>query len=391
MNRITQSGRAVNEKITLDHAAWLARLVGRELGQDAWIEAKARSQRLTRQSEEIADRLEAQGIAVRRPRSEWVTVVGRGGAAEVLPGSQYRHIQFIPAVMQAESRQWCRDLQFFLDAHPFARMWVITSGRRCKVHEIGQRLGKMSRQISALARVLRAKWGIEAQAARTEITIKAEDDGGHSFHPHTHLIVMPTRTLTKSDWSAALRYVHRRMGTHWSDCGRIRDAAECGKYLSKIDDCEEGEGCGILSLSDAELAEFARQLFHRQLSRRMGRFARECRDRNRRRVRVRKTPDEGGVWRWAEVERPKIEARQKANGSGASANIVIGRTVCTFRRPVLEAGILVLNYDGDYAKLLRLRFGGDEDTAFGAIKVHTRTKIGQTQTQETASAAHAPP
>jgi hypothetical protein len=393
MNKITQSGRAVNEKKALDHAVWLARLVGRELGQDAWLQSKARSQRLTRQSEEIAARLEAQGITARRPRSEWVAVVGRGGEAEVLPGSQYRHVQFIPAVMATESRQWCRDLQHFLDAHEFCRMWVLTSGRRCKVGEIGQRLGWMSRKISALARVIKAKWGIEAQAARTEITIKAEPDGSHSFHPHTHLIVMPTRTLTKSDWNNALRYVHRRMGTHWSDCGRIRDAAECGKYLAKIDDTEEGDGCGILSLSDAELAELARQLFHRQLSRRMGRFARECRDRQTRGVRIRKTPDEQGVWRWAEVAKPKIDARQRPNGSGRSANIVIGRTVCTFRRPVLEAGLLVLNYDGDYAKLLRLRFGGDEDAAFGtgAIKVHTRTKIGQTQTQETASAAHAPP
>jgi hypothetical protein len=391
MEKFTQIGRAVNEKIALDHAAWLARLVGKDLGQDAWLQSKARSQRLTRQTEEIAARLESQGIPTHRPRSEWVTVLGRGGEAEVLPGSQYRHIQFLPVVMQAESRQWCRDLQFFLDAHPFCRMWVLTSGRRCKVQEIGQRLGRMSRKISALAYVLKARWGIEAQAARTEITIKAEDDG-NSFHPHTHLIVMPTRRLTKTEWAAALRYVHKAMGTHWRDCGRIRDAAECGKYLAKIEDTEEGEGKGILSLSGEELAEMHRQLFHRQLSRRMGLFAQECRDRQTRGVKVRKTPDERGVWRWSEVAKAKVEARQKANGSGLSSNIVIGRTVCTFRRPVLEAGLLVLNYDGDYAKLIRLRFGGDEDAAFS---VHTRTKIVQAEgggaAAEVASAALAPP
>jgi hypothetical protein len=250
----------------------------------------------------------------------------------------------------------------------------------------------MSRKISALAHVLKAKWGIEAQAARTEITIKAEPDGSHSFHPHTHLIILPTRSLTKSDWSNALRYVHKRMGTHCQDCGRIRDAAECGKYLAKIDESEDRDGCGILSLSDAELAELARQLFHRQLSRRMGRFAQECRDRNRRRVRVRKTPDEQGVWRWAEVERPKVDARQRPNGSGRAVNIVIGRTACAFRRPVLEAGLLVLNYNGDYAALIRSRFGGDEDAAFN---VHTRTKIVQAEgggaAAQMASAAHAPP
>jgi hypothetical protein len=250
----------------------------------------------------------------------------------------------------------------------------------------------MSRKISALAHVLKAKWGIEAQAARTEITIKAEDDGTHSFHPHTHLIILPTRSLTKSDWSNALRYVHKRMGTHFHDSGRIRDAAECGKYLAKIDDTEEGDGCGILSLSDAELAELARQLFHRQISRRMGRFARECRDRQTRGVKVRKTPDEQGVWRWAEVERPKIEARQKANGSGRSTNIIIGRTACAFRRPVLETGLLVLNYDGNYAKLIQARFNGDEEAAFN---VHTRTKIVQAErgggVAQVASAAHAPP
>jgi hypothetical protein len=124
----------------------------------------------------------------------------------------------------------------------------------------------------------------------------------------------------------------------------------------------------------------------------MGLFAQECRDRQTRGVKVRKTPDERGVWRWSEVAKAKVEARQKANGSGLSSNIVIGRTVCTFRRPVLEAGLLVLNYDGDYAKLIRLRFGGDEDAAFS---VHTRTKIVQAEgggaAAEVASAALAPP
>jgi hypothetical protein len=180
------------------------------------------------------------------------------------------------------------------------------------------------------------------------------------------------------------------MGTHFHDAKRIKDAAECSKYLAKIDDSEAGEGKGILSLSGEELAEMHRQLFHCQISRRMGRFARECRDRQTRGVRIRKTPDEQGVWRWAEVAKAKVEARQKANGSGVSSNIVIGRTACTFRRPVLESALLVLNYDGDYESLIRSRFNGDEDAAFG-FSVHTRTKIGQTQTQETASAAHAPP
>jgi hypothetical protein len=254
----------------------------------------------------------------------------------------------------------------------------------------------MSRRISKLGHILRLKFEVEIEFARVEFTIKAEE-GTHTFHPHTHLIVMPLRRLTRAQWRAVLTFCHSYLGTHFRDCGRIHDAAEACKYMTKIDDSEDGEGNGLLSLSDAELAELARQLHGRQLSRRMGTFAKECRDRNRRRVRVRKTPDEQGVWRWAEVERPKVDARQRPNGSGRAVNIVIGRTVCTFRRPVLEAGLLVLNYDGDYAALIRSRFNGDEDAAFGtgAINVHTRTRIVQAQggggAAQMASAAHAPP
>jgi hypothetical protein len=252
----------------------------------------------------------------------------------------------------------------------------------------------MSRRISKLGHILRLKFGVEIEFARVEFTIKAEE-GTHTFHPHTHLIVMPLRRLTRARWRAVLTFCHSYLGTHFRDCGRIRDAAEACKYMTKIDDSDEGEGTGLLSLSAAELAELARQLHGRQLSRRMGIFAKECRDRQTRGVKVRKTPDEQGVWRWAEVAKAKVEARQKANGSGVSSNIVIGRTACTFRRPVLESALLVLNYDGDYESLIRSRFNGDEDAAFGAIKVHTRTRIVQAQgggwAAQIASAAHGPP
>jgi hypothetical protein len=174
-----------------------------------------------------------------------------------------------------------------------------------------------------------------------------------------------------------LRYSHEFLGTHFKDCGRIFDSAECSKYLSKIEDTEEGEGKGLLSLSPWELGELSRQLLGRQLSRRMGTFARECRDREKRKVDLKKIP-KGEKWEWVEVERrrnPGAFPFQKRNGSGERENIVIGRTVCTFSRPVLEPALLVLNYSGDYEKLIRTGFLGDEERAFGVINVHTRTRI----------------
>jgi len=363
----------------VNRSEWISALSGIELGEDAWLEGKARTQRILRLSLEIARRLESQGIQCFRPREEWVTVVGRGGVCEVLPGSQFVHRNIVPIVQQQESRQWCRDLQHFLDRHPMCRMWVVTSGERCWVDEIRERHQEMSRQISKLGHELKKLYDIEFQAARVEFTIREDEGSGwsafHTFHLHTHLIVLPRKRLTRKQWSSALRLSHKFLGVHFRDCGRIMDAAECSKYLVKIEDTEEGEGKGILSLPAWELAELSRQLLGCQLSRRMGSFAEECKSREKRKVQIKKIP-KGENWEWVEVERIQNPgAFQKRNGSGERENIVIGRTVCTFSRPVLEPACLVLNYDGDYEKLLRTRFLGDEDRAFGVISVHTRTRI----------------
>lgn len=337
----------------VEHSDYLASLVGKVIPEDSWLRSKARNQRIARLTAKVADALELVGVPARRNDGNIVSVVGKNGECEHLTGSIYRHINFLPSVQQMESRVWARDLQHYLDDNPNCRMWVMTSGKRCGINEVRERVMELTRNISRLGHYLaRSKW-VEFEAVRTEFTIRREDNGSASFHVHAHVIVKPLHYMTRQRWIALLRLVQARYPNHWRDCGRIHDSRECSKYLTKLEAKDDGEGIGLLDLNKWELGALAKQLHGRQLTRRMGEFSKQCRDRRERGVSIRKM-GEGG---WKEVRKPKTFANQLRNKSGSSRDIVLGRCLTTFSRPVLEVGLIVMNYGGDLPRLLRARFG----------------------------------
>lgn len=374
----------------IDHAEYLASLIGKELSEGKWLESKARNQKIARLTDQVADALEKQGVQARRTDGNLVSVVGKNGEVEPLIGSLYRHINFLPAVQQMESRAWSRDLQHFIDQNPRSRMWVMTYGERCSIKQVRERMREMSRAISRLGYYLKRKGLVKLQAARNEFTIKRHGDGSASFHIHAHLVIVPVRYLEKDKWEGLLGDVKRNWGYHWHDSGQIRDARECSKYLTKLQSGDadnwktrnalhelykdnpwhsEGRVIGLLDLHNWEIAELHKQLFRLQLSRKMGDFLEQCGDRKRNRVTIRKM----GEGKWREVRKPSSGgARQKQNGTGRSLNIVLGRCITTFSRPVLEVGLIVQNYSGDLSQLLALRF--PDTDPFAPARPHYRSQ-----------------
>jgi len=346
-----------SQSSAVSHEHYLASLVGKELGEDAWLKSKARNARIARLTAEVADRLESMCIPARRTDGNVLSVVSANGDAEPLIGSIYRHINFLPSVQQQESRAWSRDLQAFLDANPNSRMWVFTNGPRVPIHKVRESFQEQTRRFSRIAHKLKAGRLIQFQAARAEFTIERDESGVLSFHCHTHIIVTPMRVLSRAEWKCLLRRTKRlNKSFHWDDSGHIKKSKECSKYLTKLESRDDGKGIGLLDLDRYELAQLHDQLFGLHLTRRMGRFMIECRDRKLRRVSLRKVND-----KWREVSMPRLSTSTfdedavltpgNDKGNKPRLDVVLGKCVTTFRRPVLEIGLIVSNYSGSIGAL----------------------------------------
>lgn len=340
----------------VSYERYLASLVGKKLGEDSWLKGKARNARIGRLTEQLANRLESQAIQAKRTDPTILSVVSATGESEPLIGSLYRHINFLPSVQQMESRAWARDLQAFMDQNKYCRMWVLTNGERVPVQGVRDAFQEQARRFSKIAYKLKKDNLVQFQAARAEFTIKRDPWTNEPFyHCHTHIIVTPLRFLPEDEWVALLARVRvLNNNCHWNDCGAIDDAGECSKYLSKLEASDKGDGIGLLDLKPIELAQLHHQLFRLHLSRRMGKFLLQSRDRKKRGVTLRKIDK-----RWREVAKPRFSAFDEDavltpgndKGNKPRVNVVLGKCATTFTRPVLEIGLIVANYSGNIEQL----------------------------------------
>ena len=63
---------------------------------------------------------------------------------------QFRNIAFIPVVAQKQRATKIKALQYFLQSHPNARMWTITTGTRCNEHDVVDRSRALHRKVSKI-------------------------------------------------------------------------------------------------------------------------------------------------------------------------------------------------------------------------------------------------
>lgn len=299
----------------------------------------------------MADRLEMAGERAWRPREEWITAVNADGETEILPGSQFRHIQFLPLVMQHESRAWARNLQNFLDLTPNARLWTFTLGERVPVSDVRERVRAILHRLSDRAPRWR-KWGMDTVARRMEFTIDEGEGGMLTYHVHAHVILVPDRFRKKDEFAKLISDIRESWGSqHYShDDGIIRDSREVSKYLAKVESKEDRRGIGVSELPTSEFLLLAKAVHGLSLSRALGSFRRLQQRYKREGVSPRRLGEEG----WALVRKMTVGARQERNGSGNTTNIVLGSCVAALRKPILRQCILVQNFTS-LEDLLRLR------------------------------------
>jgi len=308
---------------------------------DGWQSFRQSSDRIKIQSEKIARKLEAEGVACRDAYPSPVWVVGEiTGKAELLQ-SRFRHIQLIPEVAQLDRRTLIRDLTFFLEnsGGRYVRYAVATSGER--VPWFGDLKGRRKQFHDNLRRATCEAgrlWGVEFLFRGDEYTFS--EDG---VHFHVNLVYRPTRRLSSPDWCDFLSWFRSRIGgVHWQDCGRLRDPNEVVKYVCKLG--SEGQSIGLEDLSSSRLKWLYDETYRSKVSQPLGCFAVFRREMKQAGEAIKRV-HQGKLVR---VSKPRKEARQDrrtAGNRGKLENVILSRLLPSARfSEVMEPVTLVMGY-----------------------------------------------
>ena len=317
---------------------------------DAWQEAQKRKQTLREQTNRIVELYKEVDINLEKDSN--ISLIG-DVTGQHMQLQAFRNTVFLPTIAQRNRIPYLNNVTYYLEnnrhAQKFARYAVITSGHRCSIDELQGRLRWFHRKLSKLIFELRSKYNIEVLVRVTEITVTEEEDGNWSFHPHANVLYVPPFLGEK--WEKdVLPFIHGFMGTHWMDCGRIREIREVIKYCFKPDDILQFlEACPDLraNLFDA--------LFNQRMIECHGNFKlfkKGLDDEKFKCIRVRYKRDGQTISRMEKVPKfPKGAAPEKDATGGvdnATENYVIGRVMpyAVFTQ-YAEPCSLVMNYNPD--------------------------------------------
>ncbi len=236
---------------------------GRELDPELKKAQDENRARLISQSFRIADALESEGIHAYGTSKMSLLGVLSGQVVE-LP--DFRNLVFIPAVAQRKRNKTLKQLEYFLQSRPYARMWVFTSGSRVPLSGVRDRLGEMHRRLSKLnAESFMKASGVRIVFRSSELgSVERNEENEPTFHIHAHTIIDIKKKLSKENWSQLLTKVRTWWKYHFNDSKQLQQAREACKYCVKPSDLE--------ALSSGELAGLHHQLFKLHLVQCLGEF-----------------------------------------------------------------------------------------------------------------------
>jgi hypothetical protein len=269
----------------------LERNTGYQLPTQLWASGQTAFAELERQTEYLADILEANGIEARQNRGA-ITAIGEVTGCSALQ-IDYRPIRFLPVVAQRDRRGMLRALMYFQQNDPagrYLRYAVVTSGARIPAFgPLRKTIAKLSRDISRWASEASSLFNIGIIYRGTEFTI----DQYGTYHPHANVLYYPRRKLPEDTWSQFLAWSHKRLGAHWRDCGKLVNPNEAIKYPFKPMDlnCRPPE----------EIVWLFHELFRLKLAQPMSSFK--------------------AFWKTLEQEKEKIGSLDQGNGKMALARI----------------------------------------------------------------------
>ncbi len=315
---------------------------GRELPPEIKEQQNEARRLLLAQSYRIADALESEDIkAYGESKLSLVGVLS--GAVVELP--DFRNIVFIPSVAQRKRHKTLKHLEYFMQEHPYSRMWVFTSGSRVPLSGVRDRISELHRKLSRLnAETFMKTSGVQMVFRSTELgEVHTEDTGEPTFHIHAHVIIDLKGKLPAEQWSRLLAVVRKFWKHHFADSQRIQQAREACKYVVKPNDLDK--------LTSPQLAELHRQLFRLHLVQCLGTLKDQRKQIEESRSRLVRIPD-GLNSRWEIVAEWNAQRKSNKSEEGCSYDSAPDDwVVCTLQPSFAlsarsEPLAVVLNYKG---------------------------------------------
>ena len=311
---------------------------GREIPEEAFERKKAERDLLMAQSIHIADMLES--VGVKAYGESKLTMVGLLTGIEE-PMIDFRNIVFIPAVAKRKRNRLLGDLEYFVQNHPHCRMWVFTSGARCSIDSVADRISEVHRRISKLnAKPFMKTAGIVIVFRSSELGSLQRIDGRATFHIHCHAIIHISKKLPKAVWSSLLGKVREWWQFHFADAKEIQMAREACKYVVKPAD--------LLGLSGEELKALYEQLFKLHLVQSLGPLKQQRKNREETKERYHRA---SGPLGGKLVKVPNWNTRQPAGeGSGGPPrpDTVLATLVpAPYFSRITEPAVIIMNRSKD--------------------------------------------
>lgn len=269
-----------------------------------------------RQSHKLAGMLESAGVQAYRNDAFrlWVWYIHTRTAEEI---PAFRRICLLPYVAAIVRAGKLAALEYFLQRNLFCRFWTFTSGTRCTIAELGDRISDLHARLNGLNKQLRKRFGVEFVFRSTELgtvefstgsdggAVEFDETGNPLFHPHAHVVVNSlVGYIAPKRWEQMVRFVWAEWQNHWDAGSLIRNARECCKYVTKPGD--------MLRLSAAQLAALFEQLSGKRLVAPLGSLKREIAARRAAgKILRRKRTPEGTVWREAFDQNKHVESDQE--------------------------------------------------------------------------------
>lgn len=308
-------------------------------------DSSRRRDRLNQQTRVIADKLMAAGILSERHDAGLSTVGDLSGDVQVL--TAYRHIQLLPKVAARDRAVLMRDLQYFLKhlAGGYCRYGVVTSGERVPFG------GDLRGQMRAHRRKI-SRWAAAALDFGIEVLFRGDE---YTFtalgaHGHSNVLYRPIRKLSRQEWKEFLEWSWKFLGTHWRDCGVLKDIREVVKYICKLAPAEKQDDGSISldMLTPDQIAWLHHANYRCKISQPMGRFA-AFRNRlkvERQRI-VWKRCGGAGMRLVKMAKRPVKDRQERGEGGGGVCpeNLVMSRCLPSPGPDgILETHTVVANY-----------------------------------------------
>jgi hypothetical protein len=278
---------------------------------------------LIEQTAAMEERLIRCGVDMTTKQKRGVVSIGNVSLTQQEAEKAFRKCRFLPVVAKADRAGWLREFEYFLKNDPqgrFARYGVISCGQRV---EFDQDFVENSKDQIAYTQANIRRWINESREIYgVDVLLKTFETALNpkSGHNHFNVVYIPRKGMRKDQFRAWLAYSKKRLGVHWSDCGRIKSVREVIKYACKIQGTKSLE-----TISDSAFLSLFELMLGRSTIEAHGSFADFRRKLEKGKKRVVWMRQKGAPPRLVIMKKQPRKKSRTPRGDALQENLILGR------------------------------------------------------------------